>query len=331
MEDHEMDTDATELYSHASSATEQYLSPPSASRIVIWGPLALARLARFDYDLACLEWCMSQGLVFSRMDCGRHRAPRVIRQREDRRPSWYCGKCNDYKPIMTRSIFEDSQLSLQKVLMLAYCFARDCDYENARANCIFDLADTHLSSNTINHWYSIFRDKVTSEVTELIEGSKIGGTGKIVQVDEALIGRRKYNRGRNVQGTWVVGLIDEDGEVRMEIVERRDQETLTALIIRHVESGSIIHTDSWRGYSTDLLAWAGLRHETVNHREEFVTAEGVHTQRIESQWRILRRKFTPGGKRNEDIAETLLEFSWRRKCKNDNVDTFPELLKLLRA
>ena len=34
---------------------------------------------------------------------------------------------------------------------------------------------------------------------------KIGGIGKVVQIDETKIGKRKYNRGRMVEGHWVIG------------------------------------------------------------------------------------------------------------------------------
>ena len=141
-----------------------------------------------------------------------------------------------------------------------------------------------MSSQTIAHWYGLFSELVANHSIEQVNlGSKIGGQCKIVQVDEAMIGRRKYNRGRLVQGTWVLGMVDEDGEVRLEIVEKRDMQTLTEVICRNVERGSILHSDSWRGYNTDLLEWQGYTHSTVNHSVEFVADDGTHTQRIESQ------------------------------------------------
>ena len=37
---------------------------------------------------------------------------------------------------------------------------------------------------------------------------KIGGPGRIVEVDEAKFGKRKYQRGRIVQGSWVLGGVE---------------------------------------------------------------------------------------------------------------------------
>ena len=51
-----------------------------------------------------------------------------------------------------------------------------------------------------------------------------------------------------------------------------------------VRSGTTLHSDQWKAYlniSRDL----GFRHQTVNHRENFVDPiTGVHTQSIESYW-----------------------------------------------
>lgn len=175
-------------------------------------------------------------------------------------------------------------------------FAHGCTYEEVARNCIFDSQGSSISSATIARWYQGFREAVTEQfLRQIQQGSKIGGIDRVVQVDEAMIGRRKYNRGCLVQGTWIVGLIDDAGDVRLEVCEKRDVETLTDIVGRNVEIGSIVCTDQWRGYNSERLGWLGLQHRTVNHSAEFVAEDGTHTQRIESQWRALRRHFSPGG------------------------------------
>lgn len=133
---------------------------------------------------------------------------------------------------------------MPKLLLLVLSFAHYYDYEVARQTCIFSATDSHLSSATIAEWYSTFREVLINHAHEQVQsGSKIGGPGRIVQVDEALIGKRKYNRGRVVPGTWVVGLVDDEGEMRLEICPKWDIASLTAIISRHVEFGSDIHSD----------------------------------------------------------------------------------------
>lgn len=50
--------------------------------------------------------------------------------------------------------------------MVAYSFARDCDYEGIRANCVMDADDTHLSSNTISEWFSASHEFITDDWTQ---------------------------------------------------------------------------------------------------------------------------------------------------------------------
>lgn len=126
-------------------------------------------------------------------------------------------------------------------------------------------------------------------------------------------------------------MIDDQGEMRLEVVEKRDRPTLTALLAKHTAIGSEVHTDSWRGYSSEDLGWAGFIHRTVNHSVELVAQDGTHTQRIESQWRVLRRHFNPGGIAKENITDYLLEYTWRKKCKSSNAEPFADLIKLARA
>lgn len=216
-----------------------------------------------------------------------------------------------------------------KVLMLALSYARAYTYEEASLACIFSHEDTRPSTATVAEWFSNFRDWMVDHVIDMISGDgRIGGPGVVVQIDEALIGRRKYNRGRVVEGTWVLGMIDSHGEVRLEVIERRDGITLCDAIVRNVHPGSEIHTDSWRGYAG--LGALGFTHKTVNHSVEFVAPDGTHTQRIESQWRILRRTFSRGGIPHDQIGTHLVEYIWRNKCKKDNIDPFASLVNILK-
>ena len=48
--------------------------------------------------------------------------------------------------------------------------------------------------------------------------------GHVVKMDEAKFGRRKYNRGRYIEGHWVVGGIDRD--TKQVFMKWLDQEML---------------------------------------------------------------------------------------------------------
>ena len=73
--------------------------------------------------------------------------------------------------------------------------------------------------------------------------SLIGGPGTIVEIDESKFGKRKYNRGRLRDGKWVLGGIERGTDIFLEIVARRDTNTLLSVIQRNVLPGTDIYTD----------------------------------------------------------------------------------------
>lgn len=110
-----------------------------------------------------------------------------------------------------------------------------------------------------------------------------------MQLDESKFGKRKFNKGRAVEGYWLLGAIPNDSEdFRLILCPRncRSADVLLPIIQQHIEPGTEIHTDCWRAY--DGLERLGYIHRRVNHSDPdnpFVSAEGIHTQRIESSWR----------------------------------------------
>jgi hypothetical protein len=61
------------------------------------------------------------------------------------------------------------------------------------------------------------------------------------------------------------------------------------VIKKWIEPGTIIRTDGCKAYGK--LNEMGYVHEVVNHSKEFVTKEGVHTNRFESMWRPMKDHF----------------------------------------
>lgn len=98
---------------------------------------------------------------------------------------------------------------------------------------------------------------------------KIGGPGKVVEIDEAKIGKRKYEKGRVIEGKWIFGGI-ERGSSRLFVVpvEKRNRDTLLNIIQEYIEPGTTIMSDQWKAYQT--LNHQGFHHFTVNHSYNFV-------------------------------------------------------------
>jgi len=68
--------------------------------------------------------------------------------------------------------------------------------------------ETGLSRPTIIDFYNFCREVCVCVVEDHCE--PIGGPGKMVEVDESKFGKRKYNKGRRVEGVWVFGGVERD-------------------------------------------------------------------------------------------------------------------------
>jgi len=117
---------------------------------------------------------------------------------------------------------------------------------------------------------------------------------------------------------------------RLEICpgNKRDAWTLLELIEKHVEPGTTIYSDLWRGYRN--LGQHGYYHGTVNHSYNFVDpASGVHTNTVESNWRPLKNRMERGGVGlHKNFAHHLCEYMWLRSHKNDH-DVFMSFINAI--
>lgn len=107
-----------------------------------------------------------------------------------------------------------------------------------------------LSRETVADHFSFCREVCMVALDQHFENEgQIGGPEEIIDIDKCKIGRRKYERGRIVEGSWILGMIHRGHphNYRLEIYpnNQRDQNTLLSLIQKHLASGTEIQTDSW--------------------------------------------------------------------------------------
>ena len=105
----------------------------------------------------------------------------------------------------------------------------------------------------------------------------------MVEIDESLFVRRKYNRSRIGAEQWIFGgydLVAKKGF--LVIVPRRDAVTLLPLVQQWVLPGTMVYSDMWQAYNQ--LGALGYGHGTVNHTLHFVDpATGVTTNHVEAK------------------------------------------------
>jgi IS1 family transposase len=119
------------------------------------------------------------------------------------------------------------------------------------------------------------------------------GSPIIVEIDETVYCKRKYNRGWMQRSQWVFGAIERGTHhCYLEAVSNRRQEVLLPLIEKWILPGSHIMSDGWNAYQNiDTLSGGKYMHDVIIHCENFVAPNNdvVHTQSIESTWGRLKK------------------------------------------
>src|SRR5437667_1619814 len=131
--------------------------------------------------------------------------------------------------------------------MLTNCKNGISSYEVAR-----DLRLTQKSA-----WFMLHRIRLALQ--DEFFGSKLGGNGSEVEVDETFIGGKDRNmhlakRQRRITGTGgkdkavVFGVLERGKEIRTVVVADRKKETVQPVIKAHVQAGTALYSDEMLGY-----------------------------------------------------------------------------------
>jgi hypothetical protein len=107
-----------------------------------------------------------------------------------------------------------------------------------------------------------------------------------------------------------------------------DKRNFDEFDFQHIEQGTTIISDCWKGYDTRQLTNAGYTHLTINHSRFFRDPDtGAHTNSIEGTWMHVKRSLNKNGTMKELLPNYFTEFMWRRRFLDGNVDPFALFLR----
>ena len=113
------------------------------------------------------------------------------------------------------------------------------------------------------------------------EEDPLGGAGYTIEIDESAFKKKsKYGRCKHHKDRWVFGIIEKDptgqgrGRRRFFAVLNRNQQTLSSITMKHVQSGTTNVSDAWGAYK--CLGSRGLKHLINNHKNGFTDKHAKH-------------------------------------------------------
>ncbi len=273
---------------------------------------------------AALKFAFTKKLLGRSFNCPNRRCRSRVGLRSDRGCLdgfiWRCRKCGRSKSCRFRSFFEHSHLSMRQLLALLYMFTNQLPVGHA-GNLL------GLSTRTTIDWYQYFRNICSWALMQPdVCQPKFGGIDCIIEIDESVISKRKFNVGRLVRERWVFVIYDPRSKIGFQqFVDRRDHETLMEIIHEKIKPGTTIWSDQWGAYN-----WIANRppypspyqHVTVNHQTNFVDPiTGTTTNHVEAMWKRAKFSFKATiGTQDEWVAAHLDEFLWRQRFGEDSFE-----------
>lgn len=139
-------------------------------------------------EISCINYLMNMNILRSKNPlcsiCKKEMS--IIKYRNSK--IYRCPKHKTVKISLKKGTFlENSNLSFQMLVKICYAWSTNRPVFRA-------VEEFSLQEKSVIKWYQHFRDVCSRNL--ILNEYKIGGVGHIVQIDETLISKAKYNVGR---------------------------------------------------------------------------------------------------------------------------------------
>ena len=195
-----------------------------------------------------------------------------------------CNDCRQQFTVTVGTLFERSKIPLSTWLMATYLLSASKKGMSTRQ------LSRMLGVSVKSSWFMMHRIR---EAMREGRAGALGGSNKVVEVDESWIGGKAKNRafGPPPKKEPIVALVERDGKVRSFHVEAVSARTLRPILFTQIDRSSFLMTDESSVYTRTGRQFSG--HGTVNHSiKEYVRGGFYHSNTVENYFSIFKRGVT---------------------------------------
>lgn len=245
---------------------------------------------------------------------------RASRIRGGRPGLWFCNACREQFTVTVGTVFERSKIPLN-----IWLYANHLLCSSKKGISAHQMARM-LGITYKTAWFMMHRIR---EAMTPVAGSEppLGGEGKVVEADEAYIGKKDGKRKAPGAGGYahkrtVLSLVERGGKIRSFKLGSASRDEIGPAIRQNVDPASVLHTDGANVYK-GLAATAG--HEAVDHNKTYVRKSGianlggveewpdVHTNTLEGFFSVFKRGMVGTYQHcgEQHLGRYLAEFDFR--------------------
>jgi len=166
---------------------------------------------------------------------------------------FYCNICQIYTSWTQGTILERSSIPFSTLEKLIFLFLNNKPPAEAFDILGYDFVGSKLNYNTIVKYYNILNYICLTFYYEDLSSKMLEGE---IELDETHLYSEKKShalaRPYSLSSVWLVGMRKRGSKEFLIVeVERRDEETLLSIILKHIKRKSKIYTDPYSCYANN--------------------------------------------------------------------------------
>jgi transposase-like protein len=225
------------------------------------------------------------------------------------RPGVYkCRACRKPFSVTVGTVFERSHIPLTKWLLATALLT------SSKKGISAHQLHRMLGVTYKSAWFMAHRIREAMKPTGSDAGP-LGGEGKIVEADEAYIGKKDGKRKAQGAGGYghkrtVLTLVERGGKIRSFKLGGNTKAHIVPVLQANIHPESTLHTDGAQVYK---FTGTTAKHESVDHAKEYVR-DGVHTNTLEGFFSVFKRGMVGTYQHcgEQHLQRYLTEFDFRQ-------------------